>query len=120
MISSTLRVFMLIAIAIYFALLVMLLKKKSLSLKYTILWLFAGLLMLILAIWPGILGWFAAVVGIELPVNALFAIMFFCMIIILVSMTSIVSKLNAKVTELAQQQAILEKRVRELEDSGNV
>jgi len=50
----------------------------------------------------------------------LFAIMFFCVIIILVSMTSIVSKLNAKVTELAQQQAILEKRVRELEKTGDV
>lgn len=120
MISSTLRICMLIAIAVYFVLLVMLLKKKSLSLKYTILWLFAGLLMLVLAIWPGILGWLAGVVGIELPVNALFAIMFFCVIIILVSMTSIVSKLNRNVTELVQQQAILEKRVRELEDSKNV
>ena len=106
---------MLVAIAVYFALLVMLLKKKSLSLKYTLLWLFAGLIMLILAIWPGLLAWFARTVGIELPVNALFAIMFFCVIIILVSMTSIVSKLSIRVTELAQHQAILENRIRELE-----
>lgn len=115
MISSTLRIAMLIAIALYFFLIISLLKKKRLSIRYSLLWLLAGLIMLILAIWPGILAWFCKIVGIELPVNALFAVMLFCQMLILVSLTAIVSGLNAKVTTLTQQQAILEKRIRELE-----
>ena len=115
MITSTLRFAMLGAIVLYFVLLVLLLKKKSLSLKYSLLWFFAGLVMLLLALWPGILVALTAALGIQLPVNALFAIMFFCIIIILVSITSIVSKLNSKVTCLSQEIALLEKRIRELE-----
>lgn len=49
------------------------------------------------------------------PTNALFAFMFFCVIIILMSITAIVSKLNEKNKRLIQSVALLEKRVRELE-----
>ena len=111
---------MFIAIAVYFVLLIMLIKKKSLSLKYSIMWLGAGLIMLIMAIWPGILGAFAGAVGIVTPVNALFALMLFIIIIILVAITSIVTKLNEKVKTLTQNQALLEKRIRELEKKNDV
>ena len=74
--------------------------------------------MLVLAVFPQILGWFAALVGIYDPTNALFAFMFFCVIILLMSITAIVSKLNEKSKQLIQSVALLEKRVRELEDEG--
>ena len=106
---------MFIAIAVYFVLLFALLKRKSLTLKYSLLWIFAGVLMLIFAIWPKILMWLSKTLGITLPVNALFAMMFFCVIIILVSLTSIVSKQSEQIKTLTQQMAILEKRLRDAE-----
>ncbi|WNX84089.1 DUF2304 domain-containing protein [Agathobaculum sp. NTUH-O15-33] len=115
MITNTLRVAMLIAIMIYFALLLHLLKKKSLNLKYTLLWILSGILMLLLGIFPQFINWFAGLVGIYEPTNALFAIIFFCIIIILMSLTSIVSKMNEKIKRIIQTIALLEKRVRELE-----
>lgn len=71
--------------------------------------------MLALAVFPKILGWFAVLVGIYDPTNALFAFMFFCVIIILMSITAIVSKLNEKSKQIIQSVALLEKQVRELE-----
>lgn len=118
MITTTLRVAMLIAIVIYFVLLLHLLKKKSLNLKYTLLWIFSGCLMLFLSIFPQLLNWFASLVGIYEPTNALFAIIFFCIIIILMSLTSIVSKMNEKLKRIIQTIALVEKRVRELEKSS--
>ena len=115
MISSTLRIFMLLAILIYFAILAVLVRKNSLRLKYSLLWFLAGLVMLILAVWPQLLYGFSKLVGISMPVNALYAFMFFFVIIILVALTSIASALNDKVKTLCQQQAILEERIRELE-----
>ena len=115
MISSTLRIFMLLAIVLYFGILIILIRKNSLRLKYSLLWFLAGLIMLILAIWPQILYWFSRLVGISMPVNALYAFMFFFVIIILVALTSIASRLNDKVKKLTQEQAILEERIRELE-----
>ena len=116
MISLKLQILMLIAIAVYYILLWILLRKRSLNLKYTLLWIFSGLVMFIMGVFPKILSWLSGQVGIETPTNALFSIMFFCIIIILMSLTSIVSKLNNKSKKLIQTIAILEKRVRELEE----
>ena len=107
MISIKLQITMLIAVGLYFLIVFGLLKKKTLNLKYTLLWLASGIIMLALAV----------LVGIYEPTNALFAFMFFCVIIILMSITAIVSKLNEKSKRLIQSVALLEKRVRELEDN---
>ena len=115
MISRTLQIVMLLAVAVYFVLLYLLLKKRSLHLKYTLLWIFSGVLMLVLAVFPRLLDWFAALIGIYEPTNALFSLIFFCVIIILMSLTAIVSKQNERIKRLAQAVALLEKRVRELE-----
>ena len=111
MISKTLQIVMIIAIAVYFFLLILLLKKKRLLLKYSLLWLFAGLIMLTLAIYPGIINRLSNVLGIYSPVNALFAIILFCVIILLVSLTSIVSAQNEKIKRLIQREAHLEKDI---------
>ena len=50
MISRTLQIVMILAVAVYFVLLFLLLKKRSLHLKYTLLWIFSGILMLVLAV----------------------------------------------------------------------
>lgn len=71
--------------------------------------------MLILVTFPEILQLLAKLASISDPMNALFSIAFFCVIIILMSLTAIVSKLNEKVKTLIQSIALLEKRVRDLE-----
>lgn len=119
MISVKLQVAMLIAVGLYFLIVLKLLRRKTLNLKYTLLWLASGVIMLTLAVFPQILSWFASLVGIYDPTNALFAFMFFCVIIILMAITAIVSKLNEKSKQIIQSVALLEKRVRELEKAEN-
>lgn len=79
---------------------------------------FSGCLMLALALFPQILNWFAALIGIYEPTNALFALIFFCIIIILMSLTAIVSKLNERLKRLIQSVALIEKRLREQEETN--
>lgn len=71
--------------------------------------------MLLLSLFPQILHAFAQIVGIYDATNALFATVLFCGIIIMVSLTSIVSKLNERIKQLAQYVALLEKRLRDVE-----
>lgn len=115
MISKKLQFAMLTAVGLYFLMVFLLLKRKSLNLKYTLLWLFSGVVMLVLAAFPRLLDWFAVLVGVYDPTNALFAFMFFCVIVILMSLTAIVSKLNEKSTRVIQNMALMERRIRELE-----
>lgn len=113
--DSTLRVILIIVIIVYFAGLFNLLIKKKLILKYTLLWLFVGLIMLLAVIFPRPVESFMHILGIVELTNGLFAIAILGLVIIAVSITSIVSSLNERIRKLIQVNAILEKRVRELE-----
>lgn len=52
--------------------------------------------------------------GIVEPVNGIFAITIFLLILILISMTSVLSQLNNKLRTLTQKCALYEKRLRDL------
>ena len=117
MISTKLQIISLIAIGVYFFVLFHLLKKKRLSLKYTLLWLFSGLVMLVLILLPGLLTWFSALVGIGMPTNALFAVISFCIIMLLIALTAIVSKQTERIKTLTQALAVMDKRIKELEEN---
>ncbi len=114
-----LRIVLGIVVVIYFLLILHFMKKKMLSLKYTLLWLFSGFAMGILVLFPGLLDAFVKAVGIETPMYGLFVFAIFFILVIAMSLTAIVSKQTERIKDLAQDNAVLEKRVRELEKDGD-
>lgn len=110
-----LRVVLGFVVVVYFLLILHFMKKKMLSLKYTLLWLFSGFAMGILVLFPGLLDAFVKAVGIENPMYGLFVFAIFFILVIAMSLTAIVSKQTERIKDLAQDNAVLEKRVRELE-----
>ena len=119
MINGTLRTTLIIAVLIYFAVILKFLKDKALSLKYTLLWIFSGLMMGIFVIFPELLSRIIRVFGIQSNMNGLYLFCIAFIMMILMSITSIVSRQNKKIRTLVQENAILERRVRELEQDGN-
>ena len=113
--SDYLRVLLGIVVVMYFYLVIHFVKKKTLALKYTLLWIFAGLAMGVLVVFPQGLELFVRAVGIETPTYGLFLTGIFFLILISMSLTAIVSRQTERIKDLAQANAILEKRVRELE-----
>lgn len=114
--NMTLRMMALGVIVVYFLILLGLLKKKALNLKYTLLWFMTGCIMIIVLLFPDLLEIPLHMIGVVEFVNGLFALLILLILIILISLTSIVSGLNNKLRELTQKIAIYEKRIRELED----
>lgn len=115
MIPSLLRMVLIIALIIYFVIILIFLKNKTLELKYTLLWMVAGVILAILVAWPEILSGFVRLIGIQSNMNGLFIMAFAFVIMIMMSLTSIVSKQANKIKILIQTLAILEKRIRDLE-----
>lgn len=115
MVPVLLQTTALIGIVFYFAAIFYLLKKKALTLKYTLMWILLGVIMVVIAIFPALLKKLSILVGISTPSNALFAVILFAILLILMALTSIISGLNEKNIKLIQSVALLEKRVRELE-----
>ena len=119
MIPSTLRIVLGCAVVLYFIVILYYLKKKMLELKYTLLWLLAGVVMGIMVVWPEVLLRFVQLIGVQSAMNGLYLICIGFIIMILMSITSIVSRTSMKQRRLIQEMALLEKRVRELErDKG--
>ncbi len=114
-VNIRLRISLIIGIVIYFLVLLKLLKNNRLNLKYTLLWMFTGIVLFIMALLPDVVLFFTKSVGIVEATNGLFAIMIFCILMILISITAIVSKLNDKSKRLIQTVALLEKRLRDVE-----
>lgn len=114
--DSKLQVFFIIAIVAYLSLIIHLLKKKKLNLKYTLLWLIAALVLLVVTIFPRTVYFISSLIGIGTPINSAVVLAGMFVFIILIVLTSIVSDLTQTVRILTQKIALLEKEIRELSD----
>ena len=119
MIPQRLQATLIIAIILYFIIILHFLKNKALELKYTLIWLFSGLAMLLLVVFPQIMTFAIHFLGIQSNMNGLYIALIAFIIMILMSLTSIVSRLDFKTKMLIQEAALLEKRVRDLEQKVN-
>lgn len=115
MIPSKLRISLVIAVICYFIIILYFLKQKALNLKYTLLWLLAGVVMGALVLFPQLLVRVIRVVGITDNMNGLLIMCIAFMLMILMALTSIVSRQNTKIRTLVQELGILDKKIRELE-----
>lgn len=114
MLPIKLRITLGIALIIYFSLILLFLKKKAIELKYTLLWLLAGIFMLILVAFPSILPALLHVFGITGSMNGLFVILISFLLIFSMSLTSIVSRQDSKIRNLTQSIALMEREIRNL------
>lgn len=116
MIPSTLRITLCIAIICYFIIILYYLKRRMLELKYTLIWLVAGVVMGIMIFFPELLLYFVKILGIESNMNGLYVLCFAFIIAILMTLTAIASRQSQKIKILIQEISMMEKRIRELED----
>lgn len=114
--NTTLKIFLLVALSIYFICIIHFLKRKKLELRYTLLWIFCGFAMIIVVLIPDPFLALMRGIGIADELNGLFSIVIFFMIIILISITSYISKLHLDFRKLVQRCALYEKRLREVEE----
>ena len=103
-------------VLLFLFMILMLLRKGSLSLRNALLWLLTAGVMLIFGIFPNLLFNIAYSLGFELPINALFSVLLGFVIIILLNQTAIISRHSDNIKTLTQTNALLEKRIRKLEE----
>lgn len=114
--SLVLQIFLILCVGLFIAAIVRYLVLKKLNLKYTLVWLGSAVFMLVIAIFPQIITYLTRLVGIQVESNAVFFFAILFLFLIVLTLTAIVSHMNNRVYRLTQMQAILEKRVRELEE----
>ena len=93
--------------ALLFFFVLELVRRRRLGEPYAILWLLAAGVLLILSVWDDLLGELADLVGIQTPANALFVVGFGFILVLLLSFSSVVSRLSRENKLLAQELARL-------------
>lgn len=109
------RIILLIGVLMYLLLIILLMRKNKLNLKYSLIWFLTGLVLLICAAFPGLVRKITQLIGIYSEVNAVFFTGVCFLLLIILFLTSAASGLSERVRRLTQTQAMLEKRVRDLE-----
>ena len=110
------QIFLVLGVMFYLLVLVFLIVRRKINVRYSILWLSAAGIMLILAVFPYIVTVLAGFMGIAVPVNLVFVLQGLFVLLIAIYLTSIVSWLTNRIHKLVQMQGLLEKRVRDLEE----
>ena len=104
-ISPILRVGLLLGAVCYLALMV----------RYSIIWLISAGVLLVFAVFPYVVLVLTDLLGMAVPVNVVFLLVIAFILLLLLSLSSIVSGFAEKIKRLAQENALLEERVRRLE-----
>lgn len=92
------------------------LKKGIMSVKYSLLWLALAVGLVVAAVCPYLVYVLRDLLDIQMPVNLVFLLMFCFVLVVLLSISIAISQLAEKCKLLTQANAILEKRVRDLEN----
>jgi hypothetical protein len=92
-----------------------LIRRRKLAEGYSLLWLLAGFVLLLLAIWREVLHIFATAVGVFYPPAALFLVGFIFFFLILLQFSVVISQLSRHNKTLAQQIALLRQEIQQLQ-----
>ena len=111
----TFRLALVVGVILYLVVIFFLLKKRKLSVQYSIIWLFSGFALLVFALVPYVVLVLGDILHIVNPVNFVFLAAIGFMLLILLSLSASVSQLTEKNKTLTQNAAFLERRIRELE-----
>ena len=115
MLPATLRVTLVVVLVLYFIILFVFLKKRSIELRYTLLWILCGILMALMLLSPSGFTALINLLGITGTMNGLFLMFIALLIMICMSLTAIVSAQSRKLRALIQQMAIMDRKLQEME-----
>lgn len=110
--TSTIFFLVMAVITLFF--LLNLVRSRRLREKYVALWMVVGLTIIVLALFPSLLGRIAQLVGVQVPSNLLFFLAIVLLLGVCLQLTLEISRAEDKTRTLAEHVAILNLQVREL------
>jgi hypothetical protein len=88
-----------------------LVRKKKLMEKYSLIWIISAVILIVLSFWRNLLEWLAGLLGIYYAPTALFIVISFCGMGLLIHFSIAISKLSEQNKILAQELALLKYKI---------
>lgn len=109
MMNIRIQIIIAIVIVIALGIIINMIRKKGLELRYALAWLIVGAGILILDCFPILINTIAQVMGIASPINMLFFVGFCFSLTIIFTLTVAVSRMSVRIKELSQELALYRK-----------
>lgn len=109
--SVALKVFLVVFTVLFLVKVFSLISQGRLQLKYSLLWMFLSLVLIICALFPGIVSFLKSLLGFELTSNLVFFIGIVGLMGICLSLTVIVSWQSRDIRRLLQEVALMRKEL---------
>ncbi|MFE6963788.1 DUF2304 family protein [Agromyces sp. NPDC057679] len=114
--SATSYIFGIAAAVLALVVVIEMLRRRRLRERHALWWLIAGVLALIVGIFPSTLEWAAGVIGIEVPTNLVFFVSIGILFLVCLQHSAELTRLESKTRVLAERAAIQDLRIRKLEE----
>ena len=95
-----------------------LLRRRRLRERHAIWWFVAGVLALIVSVFPATLLWSSKLIGVEVPTNLIFFVSIAILFMVCLQASAELTELESKTRRLAEQAALLELRIEQLENDA--
>ena len=83
------------------------LRRQRLREKYAVIWVVVAIATLVLAIFPGLLSWAAAALGVQVPANLLFFGAIMLLLLVAIQLSYEIGRLEERTRTLAEEVALL-------------
>ena len=117
-VDTRVQIVALVVTAVMLGIVLELVRRRRLAERYALLWMIVAVALLLLAVWKGLLGDAAQLVGIQVPANALFLAAIGVIFILLLHFSVAVSRLGEETKILAQEVARLDHELRARSENG--
>lgn len=112
----SLQIFLFVVVCVFLLVIVNYLRNGKLTFQYSLIWFVLAFALMVCIIFPDILINASHIVGVEVASNFVFLVEGIFVLVLLISLTLIVSKQRKQIVRLTQRMAIMERRLRELEE----
>lgn len=113
--STVTYIFGIVAALIALAVVIESLRRHHLRERHAVWWLLAGLVALVVSVFPDTLGWAAAVVGVTVPTNLVYFLSIAVLVLVSIQHSGELTELEAETRTLAETVALQDLRIKELE-----
>ncbi len=113
-----LQIILIVASFGFLGLILYMLRRDELKLRYSLLWLASAIVVIAIAIKPEIIILLSHLTNVEMPSNLVFTMVIAFLVLIVLSLTVAISKLSKRLTELTQKLALFEKEVGEKDNKS--
>ena len=106
-----------VAALLTFGIVIEMLRRRRLRERHAGWWIIAGLLAIIVSVFPNTLEWAASTLGFEVPVNLVFFVSLFILFLVALQHSSELTKLEAHNRAIVERLVILELKVQQQENA---